>query len=384
MRILRRKTGLYLLCLLIFYISICSCTSKATKPFEDDKYWNHVSRIDTYYNFITNALAVNDKFYAVSNDYLFIYDDLNNKAELHQATWVISGYHFKPIITHDIVAQLPVNFQKEIAFSSTNPRINTRAGISTSRFGEEYKDYYFWAGVRNNTFGAINSNGRFLTIMSDSYGYSSKKSYVVYADIGIGHDGNLRVLNSDSIDMSDMLKTIGIDVNSHIFYFVILDIFTKDDKFFISFMNLSDRAAYFVEINEDMAYKVCEDTFYGENMRSFFEYQGYLFTLLDSGQIEHTSDGVNWTNWAKMEGVANNFTEIDNYLFWSYHDQLYLFGDSISNVSFYRLPTSNIQGRTISSINKFKDNLVITTSSGIFYKSLSKIMKDKELIRVIH
>jgi hypothetical protein len=34
-------------------------------------------------------------------------------------------------------------------------------------------------------------------------------------------------------------------------------------------------------------------------------------------------------------------------------------------------------GRTITSVNKFKDYLVVTTSNGIFYKSFEDVMNDK-------
>ena len=44
----------------------------------------------------------------------------------------------------------------------------------------------------------------------------------------------------------------------------------------------------------------------------------------------------------------------------------------------YELPVANMSGVQITSINQFKEYIVITTSNGIYYKSIEKALKEKK------
>ena len=62
-------------------------------------------------------------------------------------------------------------------------------------------------------------------------------------------------------------------------------------------------------------------------------------------------------------------------------DRVYCLGNVFGSiVTLYRLPVENMEGATITSVSKFKDDLVMTTTNGIYYKNYNQVMKDKEKI----
>ena len=84
-----------------------------------------------------------------------------------------------------------------------------------------------------------------------------------------------------------------------------------------------------------------------------------------------------------MEPYLFDIRAIDDYLFVHINDKAWFFSDSENPGSIYQIPTENMETRTITSISKFLDYLVITTTNGIFYKSYETIMNDKILNRGI-
>ena len=66
-------------------------------------------------------------------------------------------------------------------------------------------------------------------------------------------------------------------------------------------------------------------------------------------------------------------------------DRVYCIGDVFGSiVTLYGLPVENMEGATITSVSKFKDDLVITTSNGIYYKNFDQVMQDKEYISSVN
>ena len=118
----------------------------------------------------------------------------------------------------------------------------------------------------------------------------------------------------------------------------------------------------------------------GNIIMSFFEYQGQLCVHLWDFRLMTTSDGISWHQFGRLMPRIQNWIEIDNYMFFYLDDGITLIGPDKDDLRLYRLPKENLVGRAITSIRRFNDDLVITTSNGIFYKNFYQVMNDRILV----
>ncbi len=97
-------------------------------------------------------------------------------------------------------------------------------------------------------------------------------------------------------------------------------------------------------------------------------------------ELAYTSDFINWQHFGYLNPYFFDFREIENSVFIYTNDELYCFGDSTMTGNLSQLPTENIKSRTITSISKFHNDMIITTTNGIFYQDYATAMSKKILI----
>ena len=374
-----------LLFLILVLLFLGSCHNKLTKPFDDEKYWNHYTDVITYYNFISNATVLSNRLYCVTDGGYLIFNSLRQGPEMVVLNGN-AGYHYKPMISSGRLAVFFNNHFDAIAISDLSGLHDDTPVIKPNKFGEQFEGYYFWPGTKHKEFATMNTRGdRFMALISEaSFAGTSmhgRKLYAVFADLGIYQSPNnpniqrWGVVNTKVIQIpveyADGLKSV-------------IDIIYYKDKLYLSFIQYTDPLRMNItEISENGDVRRLNNPERGSAIMDFFEYQGYLYAHLGERQVMYTTDGEHWEYWMDWIGNPDGIFEIEDYLFVSYLDKIYVWDDSIDRVSLYQFPTSNIKGRTISSILKFNDDLVITTSSGIFYQSFSKVMNDKKLINTL-
>ena len=359
--------------LMLFVIMILSCSKKCSTEPETDGYWNQYLFDDPYNNFVTNGLTIDNQFYCTGMNGIMMFHSFETNPTLKYISYISSGYDSKPIISKDFTAffkEYSVMWDLCIGFSNYITEDGNVTSVWPSEFGNQFGNYGFSFMATRREFGAINNQNRFITTIAGFDSLGIRNNYIVYADFNCS-DG-IDISNTDYWEVPSMMND----------YASIKSIKSFNDKFYLSFTREFSPTSHYLEISENG-----EIIDYSNHFQSsyyivtFFEYQGFLCAHKSDTELIYTSDGENWQHMAYLEPYIFDFNEIDNYLFFYHNDKIYCLEDDINDLKLYQIPTENIEGRTISSINKFNDDLVITTSNGIYYQSFSKIMNDKELKR---
>ncbi|MCL2065601.1 MAG: hypothetical protein FWG98_14675 [Candidatus Cloacimonetes bacterium] len=372
--------------LIIFTVIISMCCTKSgpfTPPPPDNKddYWNHfLFKDNTFVNFITNATVVDDLLICTVDWGILMFDDLESGDAIRykELPRVSVGYDNVPILSHEMIGYVAKNRNDLILFSNYQWYGGGADGIKWNQLGEEFIGWSFILDLPfQNTFGAINSQNRFVGMITNRdlvYWAEDVRNYAIYADTDINYMGTTIVTNVGYWDIPSMLGN----------RLSVLDIFAFKDKFYISYYrtNAPSIASYYAEISVDGTIREFRDPFVDRNMviYKFFEYQGVLFAHTNNQIIKYTMDGENWTPLFVLTPAVNTFKEIDQYIFIHRADNIIVLEDLIDGVKGYRLPKENMAGVAIRSINKFRDDLVIATTHGMFYKSFEEVMNDKELV----
>jgi hypothetical protein len=357
---------------LLIIIFLLSCQENNPTKTTTNGYWKKYLFNYPYYNFVTTGLAVNNKFYCTGLNGISIFTDFETNPTLKYISYISACYDNKPIISNNFTAFFKESTENCIVLSNYIPESGNVRNIYPYRFGNQFKNYKFSFTATKQEFGAINKN-RFITTIKSTDSLGVTNNYIVFVDCDFS-DG-ISISNTGYWETPSMLDA-NISVKS---------IKNINDKFYISYITESSPRSHYLEISKNGELKEHSNPF--ENscyMLTFFEYQGYLCAQKSDYQLIYTSDGKHWQHMAYLEPFISDFKEIDNYLFIYHNDKIYCMGEDINMLKLYQIPTENLAGRTISSINKFNDELVITTSNGIFHKLFTDVMEDKELRREIN
>ena len=369
-----------LLVAIVTMVTMC-CTKDnpfvPPNPPVDEPYWDHFLVMDnTFLNFITNSTVVYNRLICTVRDGLMMIDDLSSGqvAYLKPLYSNSTGYDCVPILSNEAVVYTQRFMQNMIIFNNYHIYLMNAASIQPRDIEEQFKDYFFYTDVPfQNTFGAMNSQNRFVTVITDREHPSGRNNVVVYSDIVVHSSGVTEITNSGYWTISSMLGS----------RLSITDIFAYQDKFYIAYTRneAPDTGNFYIEISANGSMREFRDTFdRGILVYSFFEYKGVLFAQTTDRMLRYTHDGENWNAAVGLNPVVNTYKEIDDYIFVHSADNIIIISEIFHDVKMYRLPKENMVGVAIRSINKFHDDLVITTSHGIFYKSFEDVMNDKELI----
>lgn len=366
------RTKLVIFLFIMTMIMGCS-DNNPTKP-KTDGYWKQFRFNDPYRNFVTNGLSVDNTFYTTGMNGVTTFYDFESYPSIKTMWYMSAGYDNKPIITKDITAFFEKGDSRMVVFSNNSSDEDMSiANLNPYSIINNLRHYKFLITDGMREFGAINNNNRFVTIIEGRDSLNITSSYVVYADIDLNN--GIRISNSGFSEVPFSSRTM----------LFVSYIKSFNEKFYISYTKFFDSSSNYLEISGNGEIKHYRNHFEGlQYIVSFFEYQGYLCAQKSDTQLIYTSDGENWQHMAYLDPYIFDFKEIGGYLFIYYKDKIYCLGDNINDLRLYQIPTEEISGRSISSINKFKDDLVITTSNGIFYKSFIEIMNDKTLIRGIN
>ena len=372
-KILTHKSKIIFATLFITIITtVTMCCS--WNPFKSKNfYWNHYLHDYALVNFITNGSVINNRLLCTVQQGILIFDNLDTRPEIHTIVSMTSGYDYKPILTEGIVAYVP-SFQNEhIMFARNFTGLGipeSLNGIFPSDFGEQFQDYSFRLIKNRQLDIGIFHGNRFITFISrfTSNVTGEHDCHIVYADLELDENYRIVITNSGFWEVQSMQEDGGIRIHSIISY--------KNSVFFTH-----SRDHHLVEITDNGIIKETPSPFGQEAIVTFFQYQGYLCAQLNTTRVVYTSDGENWYQAAnRLEPLYYEFYEIDEYLFMHLNGTVVFLTGDITNLRFYELPTENMFGFNISSINKFNDNLVVTTSQGLFYIPWKNIDKDKILI----
>ncbi|PID28435.1 MAG: hypothetical protein CSB55_04570 [Candidatus Cloacimonadota bacterium] len=356
---------------LILTMIILSCSKSNPAGNDSDGYWQQYLFEDPYNNFISNGLASDNNFYCTGKNGISIFTSFDTKPTINDFSYISAGYDSKPVISPKLTAFSRENSKTGITLANYETR--KVKGLFPARFATQFAGYQFSLLTTMQELGAINNQNRFITAIKGRDSLGVPETCIVYADIDLSNDMELAELGYMKVpSMKDPMISIQ-------------DIESFGDKFYISYTSEMSPRSHYIEISENGKIREFTNHFDGSIcIITFFKYQGYLCAQKSDEQLIYTSDGENWQHMAYLTPLLSDFEEIEGYLFIYLDDKIYCLGDDIAKLKLYQIPTENLAGRTISSINKFNDKLVITTSNGIFYKSFNEIMEDKELLRKIN
>ena len=378
MKIRISKIQICLTLLLAITVSLFTCCqNKSTKPFDDEKYWNHNWSTNSIINHIVQSRKIDDKLYTVSPDFIRGYDDItgiHNFDLMSPINAGDTGFGNKPVMSDDFAVFPHYEtsqklFIREIVKSEVE-QYNSII-ISTDLFGEQFKDYVFMTNINpRKGFGVFNGN-RFVTAIAKSFDGTNNDAHIVYFDIGYNPYSGLRVVEKGIWNIPILSPGVNI----------IYDIEFCNDQFYVSYVRDYGNPGYpsmgYLILSNDMTHDVCY-TQIGDNrviLVTFFHFDGKLFAHFSNGDIGYTIDGENWTLLTNMYATLS-FKQLDNFMFIYLNSSIGFFADVFGETYLNVVPKSNLGGATITGLHKINDYLVITTTNGIYYKNFDQVIKD--------
>ena len=360
-----------ILLLAMLVIALLSCKNPVENIPDPEKtdYWNHYFFNSTWFNMIMNGKATEDRFYALIHVGILGYENFVDVPPLRTTGGNISiGFDTRTAMSKDFTAYFPQNRLDVLRFAHNgNDQVN-EAFITPKDFGEEFEGFVFWSGTTfgnlDGRMGAFNNQNRFVALLTEIEHYFHQ-CYVIFVDLET---------DSSQIIIKDKgywkLPNEGNFVSP-----IILDIMSFNDDFYITWY---EAGPHYVKISRDSIEK--HGNIMGMQIRAFFEFQGLLFAHRNVGDLYYTSDEETWHRVGWTIPTIKNSLEIDDYLFTYLHDTVYFFEDVFGAFILYRLPIENLQGRHITSMDRFKDDLVITTTAGLFHKPIEDLLNDRVLV----
>ena len=379
--IVHKSKIIFTVIFIIIITTVTMCCSWNPFKQKDSKkfYWNHYQHPYTYHNFIMNAIATENAFITITHEMLMIFDSFDTHPDNIDLMGNLSSLNYKPIMSEDFSVYFePIRSDRLSLFwhSQANIRGTT---FSVTQFGEEFKDYTFWIGYENSDFGAINPNkNRFVGVMrgpNPNVAFQ-QSSYPFYIDVAIVNS-HIWVVDKGFWDIPAL-------TNGWMNFSGILHI---DGYFYLAAVNRNVTTVHYIEIAPDGTWRELPDPFPKSLLRCLFVYKDHIFGTVsnaDSHQIlYYTNDFINWNS----TGIVANapvlqLKEIGDYAFGNVSDNIYVMSGTIEyyGLRFYEIPKENIKGSIITSFNKYKDDLVITTTNGVFYKSFDEVITKKTLV----
>ena len=386
---MKLKTRFYtitiaVLVIVIILITISCCRRNITGADDENEYWNHRLLDYSDDNIIMNGKVTNGNLYLITRNGLYIFSQLNDRPRRVGMNSLDFGFNTKPVFSKDgsMIAHFDWARKNRLFFAWSEHGRSRGTEWQLSSISDKFVEHNFQQRPVYNVreFGAF-INNRFVALIGHQLHspHSNRNAYVVWADLGTGIVGDrerIRVLNTGYWRVPSLPDT----------WSNLTAIYNFQDKVFIAVQNQLSypephgSACYYIVMSEDGQFRHFRNSsafIWGTPIANFFEYQGYLVAELTCGRWWATKDGENWWNNVAFNIDARNHTEIEDYVVFNFLDNIIMVGDSIYNASYYRLPTDNLKGHTITSFNKFNGDLVITTSHGIFYKPWVDVLNDK-------
>ncbi|MCL2064610.1 MAG: hypothetical protein FWG98_09620 [Candidatus Cloacimonetes bacterium] len=317
---------------------------------------------------ILNGIATEDRFYALIRHGILGFENFVDMPPLRTVEYIAIGYDSGTAMSKDFTAYFPRHRLDMLRFSVNGDDRIDGISITPKDFGEEFEDFVFWPGTSysnlDGRFGVFNNQNRFVALLTNNTQYVYD-CYVVYIDL---------VTENRQIIIKDKgFWKLPNEGNSMVS--MIMDIISFKDNFYITWF---ESRAHYVRISSDGIEK--HGNVMGMQIRAFFEFQGYLFAHRNVGDLYYTSDEETWHPVGWTIPTIYNSLEIDDYLFTYLYDTVYFFDDVFGLFTLYRLPIENLQGRHITSMDRFKDDLVITTTAGLFHKPIEEVLNDRILV----
>ena len=365
---------MYILNLILFMALLVvgnSCiriVKEVTDYIEVDKlgYWNRSLHYNTTLNFKANGIADEDKFYSIGPGGLAIHTNLETSPNTDAPNTNTLGHSHKPVMSEKMSARFSGN-----QFRAVNLRMNkvnaTDFYFAPAAFKEDFKDYAFLLRRFDTKFGVFNeNNNRFVTIITGPnapfYGYGTN-TYFLYLDFIATQESHY--ISITDIGYWDDIKPSGaMHFHKNNFY-----------------AGISTSGLYhLVEISNDNNVTILPNPLgINEAISAFVTFQDHLFVQMHyNGLLGYSFDTVNWHEIARITPARSDWRAIDDYLFTYWGDRVYFIENVFGSIALYGLPVANVEGATITSVSKFKDDLVLTTTNGIYFKSFELVMKDKE------
>ena len=377
----------------IVLVLCTNCTKTSKIEIEKQEYWKHYLFSSPELNIVTNSIVVNDQLIVSVYGVTMIFDDFNSPPHRFGGTTFV-GYDSKPALSEELSAHVSWVGPTTIHFRRHTEGLHGYHLIRARQFGEQFENYAFRTNINSlREIGAFNSQNRFVSVIADNSQQDGTtfNEHFVFVDIlphGPSGSGNIRISDFGVFKIPSWPAW-----RKNILRFS--NIFVYNDKFYIAFCGTNGGIGigpndpdpgwpyglrHYIEISPDGSIReFINHTPRREHIHTFFEFKGYLFAQLEFRQFIYTTDGENWTETTGLNMNITNYKEIDDYLFFYRSSQIYFIeaiGGNVQNMVLHRVQTGNISGKTISSINKFQDDLVITTSNGIFYQNIKKVIND--------
>ncbi|MCL2064608.1 MAG: hypothetical protein FWG98_09610 [Candidatus Cloacimonetes bacterium] len=363
------RTLFLMIALMMIFLSSCRDNPVEIIIPEKTEYWNHFYFNSTWFNMIMNGIATEDKFYALIHVGILGYENFVDTPPLRTTGGNISiGFNTRTAMSKEFTAYFPQNRLDILRFAHNYNDQVSEAFITPKDFGVEFEDFVFWSGTTfgnlDGRFGVFNNQNRFIALLT-SQPFYFHHCYVVYMDI-VTEGGQIVIKDKGFWKLPNEGNSVS---------YVILDIMNFKDNFYITWY---ESRSHYVRISSDGIEK--HGNVMGMQIRAFFEFQGYLFAHRNIGDLYYTSDEETWYRVGWTIPTMKNSLEINDYLFTYLYDTVYFFDDVFGAFTLYRLPIENLQGRHITSMDRFKDDLVITTTAGLFHKPIEEVLNDRILV----
>lgn len=361
-----RKIALISVYILSIFL-IISCSKNKITYIDKLDYWDSYQFQDTKLSFISNAKVIDSLLYCTTNDAIINFRDIESPYYLNYLSDLSTGLDYKPLISNDFTIYLNKYNNNTIIIQPTKAMEQMGRYVNFDNLDSTFTNTSIVHKLNNREFGVFGNN-RFITLIR---GLKNNKllDCLGYIDIK-STESNIEIIDTGFYYFTDNNPNIYKNIS-------LKGIFFYNNQFHICYYSNND--AYYRIINMDHTYTETKlqlaTTFY-----SFFDFDEQLWGLTADYNIMNSIDGHNWQQITHFEPYIYDFKQIDNKLFFYLNDKVY-FMEPSRGFSYYQLPSENLKGKYITSINKLKDKLIITTTSGIYYKSLNEVLRDKIRIK---
>jgi hypothetical protein len=355
--------------ILVMILLLSACTKKITYV-DNDYFWKNYVFDNITLNFVTNGRAVDNSFVVTNWVGYSKINDLDSSPITYQINAISTGFDSKPIISNDYIVYLYTNDSSILNVTSLSS--NTQSiGISPELVDPKFKNGHFKMWSIEDEFGSMNNNRLIAFIDVPEATYIS--SYILYFDFSFNANG-LYIANKGYLPYTFPPEThIRHDalVLSSIFY---------QGNFHVYYESGDSPQGYHRIIYPDLSYT---DEYIGSQSLSIidcFIYKDNLWGIKRNRYLSYSDDGSDWTDTSRLSRFFYDIREVGDYLFIKYNDRVYAIGEEDNVLTLYELPQDNLKGRYVTSVSMWKDNVMVTTTNGIFYRPYKDVIQKLQKI----
>lgn len=335
----------------------------STSPL-DKVFWEKYIFDKTYDNDIANGYVSDSTFYCINWTGVAMFYSFDEPCKIRSISSFNCNDGYKPVITKDYSIVLSQHSSQDINFYK-HDNYNF-CQIYPWKFEVNFKNFRL-ESIHHLTEIGLCDNNVFYT------SYFGIDSSMVHRNI----------LVSCNVDASIGIKTYDYNYielpGTQNTFSIVKDIEEFNGSIFVSYVNEIDGASNYIIIDQMGEIKHYQNNFYGRvYIVTFFKYKNLLWIQKSDQSVCFSNDGIVWHHVAYLSPLFYDFCEIEDFLFFYVMDKIYCLEEKQGKLNLYQLPTDNIEGKTITSICKHKENMVITTSNGIFYKNFSNAIGQKK------